>query len=492
MQFLANPRRAAGRAPLSGRRTAVLACVALAIAALAGVAPGGAGAATASEGSAAPAATISPIPAGTGASPVGRHTADLTAGGYTETELLGSGTAHIYSGPATGPATVTDQTVPYTTRLIVRAPSDPKKFSGRVMIEPMNTSGGGDADAGWGFVGSRLMQNGDAWVGVTVRSSSDPLLKTADPVRYASINIPTSSVAWDVLAQVGQAVRTGGATGPLGALKAKHMYMTGYSQSAIDVATYAGAINPLATEANGKPLYDGFLVMARAASLTPLQPGTAGLPAFEFEPVGKGSSPIVEVESEGEVAGFTTPVYSNPSAASVRRPDSDKPSDEFRLYEIPGGSHVLKGSGCDHPNGTTFPMMYFEHAALEHLYAWSEHGTAPPEAPRIKATAIGPVTTFAVDDNGNAIGGVRSPFVDVAYSTYGSNDAPGPLCALAGYETPLPATQLQSTYKSLEAYTKQFTKSLDTAIAAGTFLKDDRTAILAYNQPIAAQRFAGT
>src|SRR4029077_5602608 len=146
------------------------------------------------------------------------------------------------------------------------------------------------------------------------------------------------------------------AIGPLGGMKTKQLYMTGYSQSAIDVATYAGAINAVAKQSNGKPVYDGFLVMARAASLTPLDPGTAALPAFEFKPVGKGVSPIVEVESEGEAAGFTTPVYSNPSAASVRRADSDKPKDRFRLYEVTGGSHVLKGSGCDHPNGTTFPM----------------------------------------------------------------------------------------------------------------------------------------
>ena len=217
MEFLPRHRRAGSLV----QRTTRVACLALLVATLTG--PAATSAIAATTGSDGPTATISPIPAGngTGVAPAGRRADDLTPGGYAETELLVSGVAHVYSGPATGPASATTQAVPYTTRLIVRAPSSPKDFSGRVMVEPMNTSGGGDSDAGWGFIGSRLIENGDAWVGVTVRYSSDALLKKGDPVRYAAINVPTSSVAWDVLAQVGQLVRTGGTSGPLGALEAE-------------------------------------------------------------------------------------------------------------------------------------------------------------------------------------------------------------------------------------------------------------------------------
>jgi hypothetical protein len=283
------------------RSPARVACTCFAFAVVTGVvAVSGSAVTTATAAPAtADAATISPIPAGSGtaAAPFGKHTADLTAAGYSETEHLAAGIAHVYSGPATKPATATSETVPYTTRVIVRAPSSATGFSGRVVVEPLNTSGGGDTDAAWGFVGDQLMDNGDAWVGVTVRYSSDAVVKQVDPVRYAAISIPTSSIAWDALAQVGQAVRGGGTKPLLGALKPQHVYMAGYSQSAIDVATYANAINADAIRANGKPVYDGFLVMARAASLTPVDPGTATLPAFEFEPMGKATSPVVDVES---------------------------------------------------------------------------------------------------------------------------------------------------------------------------------------------------
>ena len=96
------------------------------------------------------------------------------------------------------------------------------------------------------------------------------------------------------------------------------------------------------------------------------------------------------------------------------------------------------------------------------------------------------------DDNGNSVGGVRSPYLDAPLATYVGNDGPGPLCALAGYETPFTATQLQADYKTADAYMKQFTKSLDQAIKAGTILKDDRAEILTATQATAQQRFAGS
>ena len=54
-----------------------------------------------------------------------------------------------------------------------------------------------------------LQQRGDAWVGVTERTSAGEALKAADPTRYADVNVPSNDVAWDVLAQVGAAVPQG-------------------------------------------------------------------------------------------------------------------------------------------------------------------------------------------------------------------------------------------------------------------------------------------
>ena len=60
-----------------------------------------------------------------------------------------------------------------------------------------------------------LQKRGDAWVGVTERTSAGEALKQTDPTRYADVNLPTNDLAWDMLAQVGAAIRKGGSQSPL-------------------------------------------------------------------------------------------------------------------------------------------------------------------------------------------------------------------------------------------------------------------------------------
>ena len=67
----------------------------------------------------------------------------------TEAEHLLSGMAAIYTGSGNEPTTPTGDEVDYVTRLLVRQPADPQDFSGRVFVEPFNTSGGADADVLW-------------------------------------------------------------------------------------------------------------------------------------------------------------------------------------------------------------------------------------------------------------------------------------------------------------------------------------------------------
>ena len=197
-----------------------------------------------------------------------------------------------------------------------------------------------------------LQKRGDAWVGVTERTSAGEALKQADPTRYADVNVPSNDVAWDVLAQVGAAIRMGGAQARSQGLDPKHLYMAGYSQSGVDVAGFAmGLAKHYGTPAD-KPLYDGYFPAAHAASVTPLKAGTSVLPKFE--------TPVMDrcrrarCEPRGRVRrheGFTAELpaaaqatlgqkdYTNVSSASVRRADSDRPGDQYRLYEVAGMPH---------------------------------------------------------------------------------------------------------------------------------------------------------
>ena len=263
------------------------------------------------------------------------------------------GEGSTYSGPIPGPAEITGTNVPYATRVLVRYPKDASKFSGRVVVEPFNTSGEGtDNDVVWSTMAPMLQKRGDAWVGVTERASAAAALKEKDPTRYADVNLPTNDLAWDTLAQVGAAVRKGGSQSPLGDLDPKHLYMAGYSQSGIDTAGFAmGLAKHYGTPA-GKPMYDGYFPAAHAASVTPLKAGTSVLPTFEYPVWTAVGVPVVNLEDQSGLEGFTAELpasaqatlgqkdYTSVSSASVRRADSDRPGDQYRLYEVAGMPHA--------------------------------------------------------------------------------------------------------------------------------------------------------
>ena len=63
---------------------------------------------------------------------------DLSRQGYVEEEYLVSGKANVYDWPAGGPAVIRTPDAPYTTRVLVRRPRDPRRFSGNVVVEMLN------------------------------------------------------------------------------------------------------------------------------------------------------------------------------------------------------------------------------------------------------------------------------------------------------------------------------------------------------------------
>jgi Alpha/beta hydrolase domain len=411
---------------------------------------------------------------------------------YAERELLVAGLASTYSGPSTGPATVTRTNTRYVTRLLVRAPTDPSTFSGRVVMEPFNTSGGADAGVVWGQIGSMLEAAGDAWIGVTVRSSSQAHLLAFDPVRYRAIDIAVNDVEWDILRQVGGLVKQRGEEVLLP--EATHLYLGGYSQSGIDVATFASAFHDDTRMIDGSPVFDGYLPAAHSGSMAPLQSGPADLPPFEFVPMGAVDAPVIDLETQSDVDGFEAEIspgrtYTSPGSGNLRRPDSDAPGDRYRLYEIAGAPHAPIIPGCE-GGGSSFPTASFVRGAYGLLFHWAEDGITPPSVPRLELTTQDVVSVTAVDEVGNAVGGVRSPFVDVPVARYEAHSPSGALCALAGRETPLAPDVLHSRYADFDEYLAQFTDSLDATIDEGHLRKSDRALLIALATSRAEELFA--
>lgn len=58
------------------------------------------------------------------------------------------------------------------------------------------------------------------------------------------------------------------------------------------------------------------------------------------------------------------------------------------------------------------PDHYVIEAAFAHIDHWVKSGRSPASAPRFQYKSLNPAT-FAFDSNGNVLGGIRAPFVDM-------------------------------------------------------------------------------
>jgi Alpha/beta hydrolase domain len=408
---------------------------------------------------------------------------------YIEGEHLLAGTGCRYTGPATGPARVDSSENCYITRVLARYPRHKRRFSGRVLVEPFNTTYGNDRDALWLHTGSMLQAHGDAWIGISVRASSSVALKRHDPQRYRDVDIPSNDLAWSLLQAIGTLIKLGGEHSPLAELPVRQVYLGGYSQSGVDTATFAAAFGAGTRTADGRTVFDGFFPACHAASMTPIAAGGAELPRFEYAAMPAVGIPVIEVQPQSDVEGFSFDQFVNPGSASIRRDDSDTTADRFRLYEIGGAPHAAKIAGCD-GDGSSFPVSAFVRGALLQLFLWVEDGLIPPRAPRIALAIDETVAEAAVDQYGNAVGGVPSPFLNVPIARYEVHSTPGPLCKLAGREVSLPAQVLSERYGDVDTYLAEFSASLDAVIDAGFLWAGDRAELLQAQRLKARDAFA--
>jgi len=159
--------------------------------------------------------------AGPGSPSLDSTTFGLAPFGYVEEEFFATGTATAYvidgdlSGDGKWSVSPRD-TVPYTTRLLVRQPGVRKRFNGTVVVEWLNVSQGFDAASDWTSTHTMLMRDGFAWIGVSAQyigvSGGPPLdrhlaLKEVSPSRYGPLFHPGDAYSYDIFSQAGLAGR---------------------------------------------------------------------------------------------------------------------------------------------------------------------------------------------------------------------------------------------------------------------------------------------
>lgn len=440
---------------------------------------------------------------------------DLGAKGYVVEEFFLAGTATSWK--LAGEPTIDgrwqalpDQTSPYMTRIVVVRPEKAARFNGTVAVEWLNVTGGLDAAPDWSYTHRELLRSGYAYVGVSAqrvgveggsRFGSGGALKLANPARYGKLSHPGDAFAFDIFTQAGQVVDSGRV---LGGLKHKSVLAMGESQSASYLTTYVNAVDPLAR------LYDGFLIHSRSGSAALLSPGAGvgGAPGGPRAPAGLRLRddlrvPVLTLIAETDLMGNQGGGF-----LLARQPDTDR----LRTWEMAGTAHVdnyaLMVSAIDNgeasiaslvaawrPTTATIlgklvkPMNaapqhhYIAMAALSHLNAWVRAGRAPPKAAQLEVAtpAGGGPPALVLDAEGNAKGGIRSPWVDVPTAKHsGLGNSGGALGFLAGSTEVFDAATLQRLYPGGKPqYMQRFNLALARAMRAGFILPADQAGIRA-------------
>lgn len=435
---------------------------------------------------------------------------DLTMAQYVEEEYFISGKANIYQWSATGTTEIRTPNTPYTNRIIVRKPSDPKKISGNVFVEMVNSTSTYDSQVLWYANHDKFLRDGDIYVGITTKPIAIKALKKYDPIRYAPLSwanplppeqrgitpgnympsgVPGSfpetedGLIWDIISQTGALLRSTSASNPLHGYNVEKIYSIGASQSAILLTTYINAIHPTVSLANNKPIFDGYLLTVGAYPLQIHQDAPILLPTGDPRiTIRNCDVPVIRIMSETDFRSMGPWPF-----LAARRADSDSPSDRFRLYEIPGSSHstfytIQFRSGKDElaaigkkkpdilnyvPNN--FPSQYIFRGALVNLDKWVRQGTPPPHASPIelndsvteKDVFGNTVPVIMRDQFGNALGGLRTPYLDVPIATYAPNSPQNPL---SGQMFLFDQERLQQLYSTHEMYVQRFSEKVDVMV----------------------------
>jgi hypothetical protein len=128
---------------------------------------------------------------------------------------------------------------------------------------------------------------------------------------------------------------------------------------------------------------------------------------------------------------------------------------------------------------TDVPAGAFTALALNYLVDWITKGKTPPHAPPITVDrdTAGDGSHLALDEYGNAKGGIRNVWVDVPTATNGvfgkgRTTAQDRLCQLAGTKVPLPEATLKKLYPGTNDYAVKARQRLDELVAQGWFLPE--------------------
>ncbi len=462
----------------------------------------------------------------------------MAKAGYVEEEFFLSSNANTYDWTGKGHGVkVVAGPGKYVTRILVRRPRNPKRFGGNVEVTVLNASLNVDLGGPSDF--ARMAKQGDVWIGITTKAVTANALKKFDTARYAAIDwsnpappdgrcanptmIPPymaggkevieamakagiknswpdfeDGLVWDMLGQLGLLLKSDARQSILPGFAKPHVFMTGFSQSSIYIRTFVAGFHDRFRGADGKPAYDGYLAIVGPAMIRINQCAKDIELEDRFQKLTPPDVPFISISSEGEMwqarytrqpdaftrrGGIVSYEVAGSSHAAADIPG--KPMDTLMFAAIPDmmkagaqlggamGSPNLIPAGAKPNDFTWAPLV---RGAYHNLTLWARNGTKPPRAPGIKLDAK---LEIVRDANGNALGGLRSPYIDVPVAGHTGYLTAGGLGGVTGAKRPFAPEKLKALYPSPGDYAAKFGAATDRLLAGRWILPEDAEAMKA-------------
>jgi hypothetical protein len=431
---------------------------------------------------------------------------DVTQFGYEEKEYYFDGTAKTHLRAALPPA-------PYRSRMIVWTPRHRSRFNGTTVVEWAQVSDFGmfELTIELNAQSPMLERHGFAFVLVsaeergvchqTVNGCSAWSLKGADPRRYGSLHHPGDAYSFDIFNQALQAIRHPTGVAPLGRLRTRILIVEGFQRSAdkwfpvglpyrptppaVPFSVYGPLNDYLANGADDDArLADAFLIDGAAPAVEPGRYRVPTLHHLDESAIRRVPTPDSRNHVTWEIAGAPHAdrwwgnhirIPSGAPGRKLKRAEELALRDEFDGFGLepdPTGATCAPGPRT----GSLFPRRFTLNAALVALRRWAKTGVRAPAAPRIER--VGPVpdsprNKLSRDGDGNVIGGLRSPIIQVPVATYN-----GEACVQAGTTTPLPPGRPAQLYPTHESYVRQLLAATNGAVAKRYLVCQDAKTIM--------------
>ena len=390
--------------------------------------------------------------------------------------------------------------MPYATRLLMVRPRDNRNFSGRVlaytfhnltanmMVEPYFLRNGDVVLGVEGNTGARYGAVEQPRGGMATLHASnldryrDLFLSPADPLAWPDLlpgKVGEASVKFtlddrgvvggiflqemtrayaqapDIMTQVAHALKLNNPALPF---EGKVTRLVNYAASggSTFLARYIDYHHKAAMLPDGRPAFDGYMV---AVGILPhTRPDNAVLTYVLSE-----GDTIVNLKLRG-------------------RDPADTDTPRFRAYQIPGTGHLLSAplpgmpvdpadrqtpEGIHYYDKQNKPILW---GMWQNMFDWIEHGRPMPQTAPLRIDETAP-DQIARDQHGNALGGLRTPWVDVPDGTYlGRVSQTNPL--RAGYR-PFSEEKMKELYRSRDRYIEAVNKRVDRMVRDRWIMKQD-------------------